>query len=164
MGPRDRARGALTLEPGAARGPVPESGNRTAWRRRSSSRTREFETKGGNTRYVVRDSGGDEYTTFARRSGRRRWRPKVGVRGIEYHEQQRGQYTNVYLDKIEPLAGDHGDEDTDLEEAGWRTAVDAALWLVGDSEATEEVPPDELFEKLKPFKDRVAEDIREDDD
>jgi hypothetical protein len=24
------------------------------------------------------------------------------------------------------------------------------------------VPPDELYEKLKPFKERVAEDIRED--
>ena len=27
---------------------------------------------------------------------------------------------------------------------------------------TDEVPPDQMFEKLKPFKDRVAEDIRED--
>jgi hypothetical protein len=124
---------------------------------------REFETKGGNTRYVVRDSDGDEYTTFREAIGRAALEAKGKRARIEYHEQQRGQYTNVYLDKIEPLAGDHGDEDTDPEEAGWRTAVDAAPWLVGDSEATEEVPPDELFEKLKPFKDRVAEDIREDD-
>jgi hypothetical protein len=35
---------------------------------------------------------------------------------------------------------------------------------VGDSDQTDEVPPDEMFEKLKPFKDRVAEDIREDSD
>jgi hypothetical protein len=125
---------------------------------------REFETKGGNTRYVVRDSDGDEYTTFREAIGRAALEAKGKRARIEYHEQQRGQYTNVYLDKIEPLAGHHGDEDTDPEEAGWRTAVDAAPWLVGDSEATEEVPPDELFEKLKPFKDRVAEDIREDDD
>lgn len=124
---------------------------------------REFETKGGNTRYVVRDSGGDEYTTFREAIGRAALETKGKRARIEYHEQQRGQYTNVYLDRIEPLAGDHGDEDTDPEEAGWRTAVDAAPWLVGDSETTEEVPPDELFEKLKPFKDRVAEDIREDD-
>ena len=124
---------------------------------------REFETKGGNTRYVVRDSGGDEYTTFREAIGRAALEAKGKRARIEYHEQQRGQYTNVYLDKIEPLAGDHRDEDTDPEEAGWRTAVDAAPWLVGDSETTEEVPPDELFEKLKPFKDRVAEDIREDD-
>jgi hypothetical protein len=125
---------------------------------------REFETKGGNTRYVVRDSDGDEYTTFREAIGRAALEAKGKRARIEYHEQQRGQYTNVYLDKIEPLPGEHGDEDTDPEEAGWRTAVDAAPWLVGDSEAAEEVPPDELFEKLKPFKDRVAEDIREDDD
>ena len=125
---------------------------------------REFETKGGNTRYVVRDSGGDEYTTFREAIGRAALETKGKRARIEYHEQQRGQYTNVYLDKIEPLAGHHGDEDTDPEEAGWRTAVDAAPWLVGDSETTEEVPPDELFEKLKPFKDRVAEDIREDEE
>jgi hypothetical protein len=43
-------------------------------------------------------------------------------------------------------------------------AVDAAPWLVGESEPHEETPPDELFEKLKPFKDRVAEDIRTDGD
>jgi hypothetical protein len=41
-------------------------------------------------------------------------------------------------------------------------AVEAAPWLVGDSDRTEEVPPEEMFEKLKPFKDRVSEDIRED--
>ena len=121
-------------------------------------------TRSGTIRFVVRDSDGNEYTTFRESIGERAQHLEGKRVRIEYHEQQRGQYTNVYLDKIEPLAGDHGDEDTDPEEAGWRTAVDAAPWLVGDSEATEEVPPDELFEKLKPFKDRVAEDIREDDD
>ena len=30
------------------------------------------------------------------------------------------------------------------------------------SEPHDEVPPDELYEKLKPFKDRVAEDIKDD--
>jgi hypothetical protein len=124
---------------------------------------REFETKGGNTRYVVRDSDGNEYTTFREAIGTGALDTKGKRARIEYHEQQRGQYTNVYLDRIEPLAGDRGDDDTDPEEAGWRTAVDAAPWLVGDSEDTDEVPPDEMFEKLKPFKDRVAEDIREDD-
>jgi hypothetical protein len=32
---------------------------------------------------------------------------------------------------------------------------------VGESEPHEEVPPDQLYDKLKPFKDRVAEDIKE---
>lgn len=123
-----------------------------------------LETKGGNTRYVVRSSDGDEYTTFREAIGEAALRTKGARARVEYHEQQRGRYTNVYLDKIESLPGDEGgEEDTDPEEAGWRTAVDAAPWLVGNAEPTDEVPPDELFEKLKPFKDRVAEDIRDDD-
>jgi hypothetical protein len=73
---------------------------------------------------------------------------------------QRGQYTNVYLDKVEPAPQDAGD-DSDPEEAAWRTAVDAAPWLVGESDPEEAVPPDELYDKLKPFKERVAEDIRD---
>ena len=32
------------------------------------------------------------------------------------------------------------------------------------SEPEEAVPPDELFDRLQPFKDRVAEDIRSGDD
>jgi hypothetical protein len=47
------------------------------------------------------------------------------------------------------------------EEAAWRTAVDAAPWLVGESDPHEAVPPDELYDKLKPFKERVADDIRD---
>ena len=82
---------------------------------------------------------------------------------IEYHENQRGQYTNVYLDKVEPAEDEPGGGDggTDADEAAWRTAVEAAPWLVGESEPQEAVPPDELYEKLKPFKEQVAEDIRE---
>src|SRR5215211_3262420 len=79
---------------------------------------------------------------------------------IEFHEQQRGEYTNVYLDKVEPAPAEAGD-DSDPEEAAWRTAVDAAPWLVGESDPHEAVPPDELYDKLKPFKERVAEDIRD---
>jgi hypothetical protein len=52
-------------------------------------------------------------------------------------------------------------QDTEPEEAAWRTAVDAAPWLVG-SKPSKEVAPDELYEKLKPFEDRVAEDIKSD--
>jgi hypothetical protein len=82
---------------------------------------------------------------------------------IEFHEEQRGQYTNVYLDKVEAAPDEGGGSgDTDPSEAAWRTAVDAAPWLVGESEPHEEVPPDELYEKLKPFKERVARDIEED--
>ena len=61
----------------------------------------------------------------------------------------------------EPGGDDGG---TDADEAAWRTAVEAAPWLVGESEPQEAVPPDELYEKLKPFKEQVAEDIRETED
>jgi hypothetical protein len=37
--------------------------------------------------------------------------------------------------------------------------VDAAPWLLG-GEPEEAVPPDKLFERLQPFKERVADDIR----
>ena len=38
--------------------------------------------------------------------------------------------------------------------------LEAAPWLVGESEPREEVPPEQLYEKLRPFKDKVAEDIK----
>ena len=125
---------------------------------------RTFETRGGNQRYVVRDADDNEYTTFREAIGEQ----ARGLEGrrvrLEYHEEQRGQYTNVYLDKVEPAAEEHDETaDTDAEEAAWRTAVDAAPWLVGDSDPHAKTGPDELYETLKPFKDRVAEDIKSSD-
>jgi len=130
---------------------------------------RTFETRGGNLRYVVRDSDGNEYTTFREAIGQQADQLEGKRVRIEYHEEQRGQYTNVYLDKVEPApeeegSGQEGSSDTDPEEAAWRTAVDAAPWLVGESEPHEEVPPEELYDKLKPFKERVADDIKRDED
>jgi hypothetical protein len=75
------------------------------------------ETRSGNTRWVLTDGAGREYTTF---------RP--------------------------------------ADEVAWNTAVAAAPWLLGTTEPHEATPPDELYEKLEPFKRRVAEDIREGDD
>ena len=125
---------------------------------------RTFETSKGNVRYVIRDSDGNEYTTFREAIGDRAQQLAGRRARIEYHETQRGQYTNVYLDKVDPAQDEPSTSgDTDPEEAAWRTAVDAAPWLVGESEPHEEVPPDELYDKLKPFKDKVAEDIRESD-
>jgi hypothetical protein len=63
---------------------------------------------------------------------------------------------------VEAAPDEEGGADTDPSEAAWRTAVDAAPWLVGESEPHEAVPPDELYEKLKPFKEKVAQDIEED--
>ena len=125
---------------------------------------RTFDTRGGNVRYVVKDSAGNEYTTFRERIGDEAKRLEGSRVRIEYHENQRGQYTNVYLDKVEPAPEEPeaggGAGRTDPDEAAWRTAVEAAPWLVGESEPREEVPPDELYEKLRPFKERVAEDVR----
>ena len=120
-----------------------------------------FDTRGGNVRYVVRDEDGNEYTTFREEIGRRA-KELEGQRAlIEFHETRRGDYTNVYLDKVEPLTAP-GHEDTDPQEAAWRTAVEAAPWLVGEAETASQVSPAELYDKLKPFKDRVARDITED--
>jgi hypothetical protein len=127
------------------------------------SAVRTFETRGGNVRYVVRDSDGNEYTTFREAIGKQATELEGRHARIEYHEQQRGEYRNVYLDKVEPVAADDDDggSNTEPEEAAWRTAVDAAPWLVGDSDPHAKTPPDKLYETLKPFKDRVAEDIKD---
>lgn len=116
-------------------------------------------TRGGSTRYVARDAEGNEYTTFREAIGERA-KEMEGTRvRITYHREQRGQYENVYLDKLEPIASAASQDETDIQEAAWRTAVEAAPWLVG--EPGREVSPEELYEKLKPFEDRVAADIRE---
>jgi len=121
---------------------------------------RTFETRGGNQRYVVRDTDGNEYTTFREAIGDAA-RELEGRRvRLEYHEEQRGQYKNVYLDKVEPAAEEPEGADTDAEEAAWRTAVEAAPWLVGDSDPHAKTGSEELYETLKPFKDKVAEDIK----
>jgi hypothetical protein len=70
-------------------------------------------------------------------------------------------FRNVYLDRVEPLEAEEGDGagGSEVDEVAWKTAVEAAPLLVDPGE--EKIEPEELFERLKPFKDRVAEDIRE---
>jgi hypothetical protein len=125
---------------------------------------RTIETQGGNVRYSVRDTDGKEYTTFREAIGGRAAEFEGRRARIEYHEAQRGRYTNVYLDKVEPLppeaAGGEAPE-TEPETEAWRTAVEAAPWLVGESDPHAKTSPEELYETLKPFKDKVAEDIKE---
>ena len=116
-------------------------------------------TRSGKVRYVVRDADGREFSTFRERIGEEAERYQGQRVHIEFHEEERAGFHNVYLDRIQPIAG--GDAaDTDPEEAAWRTAVEATPWLVGSGEPEREVPPEELFERLKPFKDRVADDIQ----
>lgn len=122
-----------------------------------------LKTSSGNTRFVLRDAEGREYTTFREEIARAALEASGKRARITYHEQQRGRFTNVYLDSVEPLEDDAVDADEVVEEVAWKTAVDAAPWLLG-GEPEEPVPPDELFERLQPFKQRVADDIRGDDD
>jgi hypothetical protein len=125
-----------------------------------------FRTRSGNTRFVLRDSDGREYTTFRESIARDALRAEGKRARITYHEQQRDGFTNVYLDSVEVLDEDDPQADAGrepVEEVAWKTAVDAAPWLLG-GEPEEAVPPDELFERLQPFKERVADDIRGSDD
>jgi hypothetical protein len=124
-----------------------------------------LKTRSGNVRFVLADEAGKEYTTFRPEIGEQARRALGRRARIEFHEQQRGGFTNVYLDAVEPLdepeaAG--GAHETD--EVAWKTAVDAAPWLLGEAPPKEGVEPDELFEKLQPFKELVAEDIERGDD
>jgi hypothetical protein len=125
---------------------------------------RTFQTKSGNTRYVLRDDGGKEYTTFREEIGRAALAAQGREARIVYHEEQRGSFQNVYLDAVEPLDAPAADgEDATVDEVAWKTAVDSAPWLLGSTPPKREVPPEELFEKLQPFKELVADDIRDGD-
>ena len=123
-----------------------------------------LETRTGKTMYVVRDSDGKEYTTFRPAIGQEAAKYEGRRARIEYHEQERNGFQNVYLDAIAPAAdtGAEPGSSTDPEEAAWRTAVEAAPWVLGTNEPDHEVPPEELYEKLEPFKRLVADDIRRD--
>jgi hypothetical protein len=121
-------------------------------------------TRNDNTRWTVKDDSGAEYTTFRPPIGQAAEQAEGSRARISFHEEERNGFRNVYLDKVEPLpeqpaAGAQGD-DSDPDEAAWRTAVDAAPYLLGDEAADGEVTPETAFEKLKPFKDLVSEDIR----
>jgi hypothetical protein len=120
------------------------------------------ETRSGNTRYVLVDEDGNEYSTFREPIARKAVEAGGRRARIRFHEQERNGFTNVYLDAVEPLeeAEPEEGEDRQVEEAAWDAAIEAAPWLVG-GDPKRKVPADQLFETLKPFKDRVAEDIKD---
>jgi hypothetical protein len=121
-----------------------------------------FTTQSGNTRFVLRADDGTEYTTFKEPIAKQAIAAEGRRARIEYHEQERNGFTNVYLDKVTPLEEEpETDGDEQAEEVAWQTAVDAAPWLLGDAPPGG-VDADEAFEKLRRFKERVADDIRED--
>ena len=120
------------------------------------------QTRSGNTRWTVVDDAGNEYTTFRPAIGHAAEQAEGQRARISFHEEERNGFRNVYLDRVEVLSRQPAEgakaSDSDPEEAAWRTAVDAAPYLLGEEEG--EVAPEEAFEKLKPFKDLVSEDIR----
>jgi hypothetical protein len=121
------------------------------------------QTRGGNTRYVVRDDQGREYTTFRPTIGREAQSLEGRRARLQFHEDERNGFKNVWLDKVSAAPeepGSEGGASTDPDESAWSTAIEAAPWVLGSSEPEREVPPEELFEKLEPFKRLVAEDIR----
>ena len=121
-------------------------------------------TRSGNTRFVLTDDDGREYTTFKEPIARQAVAAEGKRARIEFHETERNGFTNVYLDAVEPLDDEPGEADDErANEVAWRTAVEAAPYVLGGDAVEREVPPEELFEKLKPLKDLVAEDIRDDE-
>jgi hypothetical protein len=127
-------------------------------------RVEAHKTQSGNTRFVLVDDSGREFTTFKEPIARQAVAAEGRRAKISYHEQQRGQFTNVYLDAVELLAGDEPDEaEEHANEVAWRTAIEAAPFILSGDAVEREVPPEEFFEKLKPLKDLVAEDIRPDE-
>jgi len=140
-------------------GSVPESEVRV-------SDVKAFKTRSGNTRFVLVDDQGNEYSTFKEPIAAK----LPGLEGrrarIKYHEQERDGFTNVYLDAVEPLedARDAAGGQSDADEVAWRTTVEAAPYLLGGDAVEREIAPDELFEKLQPFKELVADDIEKPDE
>ena len=122
----------------------------------------EIETRSGKVRYVLRDDAGREYTTFRPQIGRQAAQFQGRRARIEFHEEERNGFHNVYLDAISPAAPADaaGESGTDPDEVAWSTAVEAAPWMLGSRDPEEAVPAEELYEKLEPFKRLVAEDIR----
>src|SRR6187549_2821378 len=93
-----------------------------------------FKTKSGNVRYVLRDAGGNEYTTFREEIARSALAAEGKRARIEFHEQQRGEFTNVYLDKVEPLPDEEESGASVVDEVAWKSAIEAAPYLLpGDA-------------------------------
>ena len=89
-----------------------------------------------------------------------RSRPRVGERGSPFTSSSAAT-SRTSTSTPSSRSAQPGEEAPSeaVEEVAWKTAVDAAPWLLG-GEPEEAVPPEELFERLQPFKERVADDIR----
>ena len=105
------------------------------------SEVKAFKTKSGNTRFVLVDDQGKEYSTFKEQIAAK----LPGLEGkrarITYHEQQRNGFTNVYLDAVEPLEAPAEGAAGDADEVAWKTTIEAAPYLLGSDAVERELPP-----------------------
>src|SRR3954454_3441632 len=90
-----------------------------------------IETRNGKVRWVVKDAGGTEYTTFRPRIGEEAERHQGRTAHIEWHEEDRNGFHNVYLDSIAAAEQPADDTtpaasggDSDPDEVAWNTAVE----------------------------------------
>src|SRR3954449_8073110 len=125
------------------------------------ARVETSETRTGSTRFLVRSDDGREFTTFREHIGAEAQRLSGKRARVEYHEQQRGSYNNVYLDAVEALPEEQAEasapqDHSSADAVAWETALDAVPWLVGSAEPDKPVDPEELYGRLRPFKDLVA--------
>lgn len=118
-----------------------------------------FETKSGNTRFVLVDDHGKEYSTFKGHIAAK----LPGLEGkrvrITWHEQQHDGFANVYLDDVEPLDSPDQSGEREADEVAWKTAMEAAPYLLDPEAVERELSTRDLFAKLQPFKELVADDI-----
>jgi hypothetical protein len=68
----------------------------------------QISAKSGSTRFVLRDEDGNEYTTFRPKIGQDATRFEGKRARIEFHEEDRRGFRNVYLDAIGPTAQSSG--------------------------------------------------------
>jgi hypothetical protein len=116
-------------------------------------------TRSGNTRFVLVDDQGREFSTFREGIAARLDGLKGRPARIEYHEEQRGNFTNVYLDRVEPLPAAEDEQGENASETAWRMALEAAPYLLGGDAIERETPAEELYETLKPFQELVEDDL-----
>jgi hypothetical protein len=109
-------------------------------------------TQSGKTRFVLVDESGNEYTTFKEAIARDAIAAEGRRARIEYHEQERNGFTTSI-----PTGSSRSTRP-------WRSppAIEAAPWLLGDAPEGG-VDAEEAFDKLRPFKELVAEDIADED-
>ena len=120
---------------------------------------RAFKTKSGNTRFVLVDDQGKEYSTFKEQIAAKLPGLEDKRVRITWHEQQREGFTNVYLDDIELLDSPDPSGEREADEVAWKTAMEAAPYLLDPEAVERELSPRDLFAKLQPFKELAAEDI-----